>query len=314
MTGRRSAPVTGGDSRAEGEPGHAADRLLTAIEAKRAPVCVGLDPVLERLPADLRREETDAAAAADRLETFCRLVLTAVAPHVPAVKPQSACFERYGPAGVGALESLIAAAKDLGLEVILDAKRGDIGVSARHYAAAAFGEEGASGKRYADWLTANGYLGLDALEPLARPDRGLFVLVRTSNPGSDALQGARLESGRTVAEFVGGQVAALGRSFLGSSGFSSIGAVVGATKPEEAANLRALMPRQMFLVPGYGAQGGTLETIRSLFHEDGRGAIVNASRSVIYAFEDDETNWPAAVEDAAGAFAEEVGRGVGWRG
>lgn len=283
---------------------HFADRFLAAAEAKGAPVCVGLDPVLERLPASIAREDPGEA-----IFRFCNGVLEAVAPHVPAVKPQSACFERFGPAGLTALYRVISHAKAKGLIVVLDAKRGDIGTTAAHYAAASIGE----GR--ADAVTVNAYLGADSLDPFVDVARdtggGLFALVRTSNPGSDAVQSPKLADGRSVAELVADEVAAVGEGLVGESGYSAVGAVVGATKPEDAASLRQRMPRQLFLVPGFGAQGGTADDIKDCFNEDGRGAIITASRSVLYAYENASGSWMGTIEKAAEQLKREVATVLG---
>jgi orotidine-5'-phosphate decarboxylase len=196
-----------------------------------------------------------------------------------------------------------------GVQVILDAKRGDISVSAEHYAAAAFGT-GAPGCG-PDWITINGYLGADAIEPFLRPGFGAFVLVRTTNPGGDAVQAQRLADGRSVAEMIAGMVAGLGRATVGAGGYSSLGAVVGATRPGEIASLRALMPQQVFLVPGFGAQGAGAGDVRACFDAAGRGAVISASRSVIYAYRPEEHDWVRGVSAAAGVFAAEVAQALG---
>jgi orotidine-5'-phosphate decarboxylase len=255
----------------------------------------------------------DERAAVRSIERFCREVLEAVAAHVPCVKLQSACFERYGAPGVEALEAVIATAAGHGLQVILDAKRGDIGISAAHYAAAAFGAEDEDGGPRPDWITINSYFGNDGIEPFLRESRGAFALVRTSNPGADAIQQRRLEDGSTVAEAVGRLVADLGESSLGRRGYSALGAVVAATRAEAARGLRELMPRQLFLVPGFGAQGGGAEDVLPCFHADGTGAVVTASRSVIYAFDPGDRRWAAAVATAAADLAREVGEVLGRR-
>ena len=291
-----------------------ADKLDAAVKAVAAPVCVGIDPVLGRLPDAIGQPSpTDPDACAMAIEHFGRSVIDAVAKVVPAVKPQSACFERFGHAGVRALEAVIAHAHDAGLEVILDAKRGDIGLTAGHY-------EGARARTGAAWLTANPYLGDDGLRPLLEGGGGVFSLVRTSNPSGDAIQAMTLTGGGSVAEHVAGLVAKLGSEFVGESGFSSLGAVVGATKPDDAARLRELMPQQILLIPGYGAQGGGVDTVKSLFLPGGRGAVVTASRSVIYAFASSSSSgsvrsksWTDDVHDAARVFAEEVGCAAGLR-
>lgn len=278
--------------------------MLEAAAAKGSPVCVGLDPVAERLPAELRDgDEVEAIAA------FCDAVLEAVAPHVPAVKLQAACFERYGSAGWAAMEAAAKRAHELGLIVILDAKRGDIGISAAHYAAALL-ERGVG--RWSDAVTVHSYMGPDALEPFvevaAGLGKGVFALVRTSNAGSDAVQGLALADGRTVAQAVATMVGDLGDSYApGVSGYSHLGAVVGATKSGEAADLRSRLPRQLILVPGYGAQGGSAADVLPCFNADGRGAIVTASRSVIYAFASDaQQPWRCAIAEAARQFNIEI--------
>lgn len=286
-------------------PHHAADRLFDAVDrAGGAPACVGLDPVLEKLPAAVVADAAGSPVAA--IEAFSLGVLEACAGIIGVVKPQSACYERFGAAGVASLQRVCAAAKRLGYVVILDVKRGDIGVTAEHYAEAAFGVMGA------DFATISGYMGADTIEPWLAPgwaDRGVFVLVRTSNPGSDAQQSAALaEGGGTVADRMARMVDDIGTSRVGGRGFSNVGAVVAATKPADAARLRSLMPNAVFLVPGFGAQGGTAETVRELFDAQGRGAVVTASRSVIYP--DDprwkESAWRTAVCEAAVRFRQEL--------
>jgi orotidine-5'-phosphate decarboxylase len=293
---------------------HPADRLLDAIDRLAAPACVGIDPVLERLPERLRPGDGSAVSAARAIGVFSRQVLDAVAGRIPCVKLQSACFERYGHAGVRTLEECLEAARQRDFQVILDAKRGDIGISAEHYAAAVFGDDrNPPETRRADWVTINAYLGEDGIRPFVSPERGAFALVRTSNPGGDAVQTQRLADGRTVAESLAGLVASIGDGFVGSRGYSSLGAVVAATRAEDAARLRRIMPRQIFLVPGFGAQGGGVEDVLPCFDAGGRGAVVTASRSVIYAFEAGAGDWKQAIGDAAERFADEIGRAAGLR-
>ncbi len=275
--------------------GRAADRLIDAMQRAGAPACVGLDPVLERLPD--RAHEADPAAS---IEAFCLGVIEAIEGVVGVVKPQSACFERYGSAGLAALERVVRRARALGFFVILDAKRGDIGTTAEHYAAFAFDAIGA------DAVTVNPYMGFDTIDPFLRDDRAVFALVRTSNPGSDAIQSIATEPGETVAEAVAKGLTELGESRVGERGYSDLGAVVAATKPDDAARLRELMPRQIFLVPGFGAQGGTVETVRALFRE-GAGAVINASRSVLYP-SGSTGDWRADVRAAAQALAAQTRR------
>lgn len=278
---------------------HAGDRLVESIARAGTPACVGLDPVLGRLPGAVLKADPVAS-----IERFCLGVLDAVAGVVGVVKPQSACFERYGSAGVAVLERVCARARELGFFVILDAKRGDIGTTAEHYAAFAFDAVGA------DAVTVNPYMGFDTIEPLRRPGKAVFVLVRTSNAGSDAVQSESLRSGQSVAEHIARGVAALGAGGLGEHGFSDVGAVVAATKPADAARLRELMPEQVFLVPGFGAQGGTPETVGGLFR-GGAGAVINASRSVLYPSAAGSADWASAVRAAAEELASQAESATG---
>lgn len=284
------------------------DRLAAAIDRLGVPACVGLDPVVEKLPEPLRARARDAGGAAGAIAEFCLGVIDASAPHAAAFKPQSACFERFGAPGVAALREVIAAARARGAPVILDAKRGDIGITAEHYAAAAV----ALG---ADAITVSAYLGPETLRPYLDAELGVFALVRTSNADSDAVQGAALADGRTVAQMVADHVAALGATRVGRAGLSDVGAVVGATKSSEAAGLRARMPDQVFLVPGYGAQGGTAEDVRVMLRRGSAspgtsGVIVSASRSVITAFDPGDRGWTRAVGGAARRFADALRRVV----
>ena len=283
-------------------PSHAADRLLAAISRIGSPVCVGIDPVLERLPVCLAPASNTTEAAISVITSFSLGVLEAVSGIIPCVKFQSACFERYGHLGVKALEQLISQAKQQNLQVILDAKRGDIGISAVHYAAAVFEQS----QRNSDWITINSYFGKDGIEPFLRNGCGAFCLVRTSNPSSDHLQSQELASGETVAQRVALMVAEIGSDSVGESGYSSLGAVVGATKPSEAAALRELMPQQILLVPGFGAQGGTVEDIRPCFSADGKGALITASRSIIYAFDVNDDDWKTPITEAAKTLADQI--------
>ncbi len=287
-----------------------ADRLLTAIAAKNAPVCVGIDPQYDKLPPALRTAAPgDAAGQLARIAEFCWGVLDAAAPAVPAVKPQSAYFEAYGAAGVQVYEQVTAWARQLGLLVIGDVKRNDIGSTAAAYARGHL--ERPEGT---DAVTVNPYLGADGIAPFvqagAAAGRGLFVLVRTSNPSGAYVQDFADAAGRKLHVHVAELVARLGDGdgLVGEKGFSCVGAVVGATYPDEARLLRRLMPRQIFLVPGYGAQGAAAADCAACFR-DGTGAIVNASRSVLYAHENKQyagMDWKSAVAAAAKAFAGDI--------
>jgi len=290
---------------------HFADRLLGAIEAKGSPVCVGLDPVYERLPAELVHPDArcPAAGRVERLGAFCRAVLDVVAPIVPAVKPQIARFEVYGHLGVALYSDVVRYARELGLVVIGDVKRGDIGSTAEAYAAAHLLADASP-----DAVTVNGYFGSDGLRPFidaaAGRGRGVFVLVRTSNPSATDVQDFTDASGRTFYEHMAEQVSSAGAEApIGRCGYSCLGAVVGATYPDEARRLRQIMPQQIFLVPGYGAQGATAADCAAAFKDDGTGALVNASRSVIFAYTRDgcaRADWKQAVADAAQALARDI--------
>lgn len=281
---------------------HAADALSAAIRTAGSPVCVGLDPVVENIPG-----EAGGGVPHERIERFSRGVLEAVAGIAPSVKFQSACYERYGWEGVRSLERSMRAARDLGLVVILDAKRGDIGISAAHYAASA-------SNAGAHFVTVNGYLGASGVRPFLERNLGVFVLVRTSNPDSAAIQAQALKSGGTVAELLAATVQDLGADRIGSCGLSDVGAVVGATQSAEAEALRQRMPDQMFLVPGFGAQGGKPEDVRSMIRPsqkpDKAGVLVTASRSVIYPA-GRETRWQDAIRTAATEFAHQIRSVVG---
>jgi orotidine-5'-phosphate decarboxylase len=277
-----------------------ADRLKDSIARVGSPSCVGLDPVLESLPGQIRSRHHEPLGA---IAEFSHGVLHAIAGVVPAVKFQAACFERYGSRGVALLEELAIEAQRLGLVIVYDAKRGDIGTTSAHYAAGA--------KRLgAHAITANGYLGRSGLTPFLDAGLGLFVLVRTSNPDSDEIQSTPLSDGRSVGAMLADVVASLGASHHAECGLSNVGAVVGATKSGEARALRERMPNQIFLIPGYGAQGGTAQDIRDM-RRPGQpphlaGVLVTASRSVIYAADEGGRSWSDAVSSAARRFATEI--------
>ena len=243
--------------------------LESAVRRTGAPLCIGIDPVRDRLP-----EGDDLQVIRD----FGLRIVDQMANLVPAIKIQSACYERFGPDGIAVRDHLALHARQAGLIVVLDAKRGDIGVSSEHYAASAFSRPSAP----ADWVTISPYLGADGMQPFLEHGSA-FALVRTSNPGSTALQTLSLEDGRTVAHAVADMVRELGETFLDTkSKWSRLGAVVGATHAAEIAELRTRMPKQWFLMPGIGAQGGNAADVAEAF-VDGMGVLVNASRSIIYA-------------------------------
>jgi orotidine-5'-phosphate decarboxylase len=284
---------------------HFVDRLSGAIRRTGNAVCVGLDPRAKNLPAGLLRSgETNPSAVADAYVVFCRGVIDVVATLVPVVKPQAAFFEELGPHGMQPLAAVIDHARSRGLLVVLDGKRNDIGSTAEAYARGYLGNESAW---HADALTVSPYLGDDSLAPFVevaqRRGAGIFVLVKTSNPGGGMLQDLRCE-GRAVYARVAAQVENLSRSATGQCGYGAVGAVVGATYPAQLIELREAMPHAWFLVPGYGSQGGTAADVAPAFDENGLGAIVNNSRGLIFAHERPEfsgrfgANWQAAVEAA----------------
>ncbi len=271
---------------------HPADRMCETIDRVGAPLCVGIDPVFDRLPIELQ-----SLSPTEAFKTFCVGIIDAVAPYASTLKFQSACFEREGAKGVAMLGELRGYAQEQGLQVILDAKRGDIGISASHYAAAAIADGPC------DWVTVNPYLGIDGIEPFLDAGLGVFCLVRTSNPSGDVIQQQPLRDGRTVAESIADILHTLGEKYMGKSGWSALGAVVGATKPIEALALRERMPQAIFLMPGIGAQGATPRMVENCF-ADGHGAIVTASRSVIYP--DGTNDWQENISLAAKQLANEL--------
>jgi orotidine-5'-phosphate decarboxylase len=287
---------------------HFADRLCEAIRRKGNPLCVGLDPRWESLPDEVRQrhggQSLDSVAAA--FEEFCLRVLDVVADLVPVVKPQSAFFEMCGPAGMIALQRVLRRARDAGLLTILDSKRGDIASTASAYAEAALGGVNVGGQRFPVWdadaLTVNPYLGRDAVEPFLQAARraggGVFVLVRTSNPGAGLFQDLDF-GGRPLFQAVGEAVRSWSREKLGASDFGDVGAVVGATYPAELALLRQQMPEVLFLVPGYGAQGGGAADVQPAFRADGLGAVVNSSRGILFPCPPSTSDWERHVERAA---------------
>lgn len=286
---------------------HFADRLIAAIRAKRTPLCVGLDPRWDSLPAAIREKHgagsLESMAAA--FEEFCTIVLEIVAPLVPVVKPQSAFFEMCGPAGMAALQRLVQRARRLGIITILDGKRNDIASTASAYADAALEGVDLAGRRRPVWdadaLTVNPYLGRDAVEPFLasarRSGRGVFVLVRTSNPGAGLFQDLVCDS-KPVFVHVAEAVEKWSRENLGACGFGDVGAVVGATYPVEMDHLRQVMPSTVFLVPGYGVQGGNAADTAGAFRDDGLGAVVSSSRGILFSFRPDDPNWRTAIDGA----------------
>lgn len=280
-------------------------RLTSAVLTKKNPVCVGLDPRWQQLPGALRVDPRARGwqATADAYRTFCHSIIDVVAPLVPIVKPQSAFFEELGPAGVSVLEQVVRYANSKGLLVILDGKRNDIGSTATAYAKAYLGSDSPFG---ADSLTVSPYLGKDSLEPFVdrciEADAGIFVLVKTSNPGSGFMQDLSLE-GATISDRVADYVQEQAMKTADSpTGYGSVGCVVGATYPEQLIAMRQRMPNAWILIPGYGAQGGSAEDVRHGLDSRGLGAVVNSSRGIIFAHEKPQyasvSDWTQAVEAA----------------
>ena len=284
------------------------DRLAAAVQRCGNPVVVGLDPRKDRLPQGLLPtawgDEVDAIAQAYR--SFCYGIIDVVAPLVPAVKPQAAFFEQLGPAGMKVLRQVVRYAQQNGLMVILDAKRNDIGSTAEAYADAWIGPEKSAWR--GDALTVSPYLGEDSLTPFCQTvnerGAGIFVLVKTSNPGGGMLQDL-VADGKPVYMHVAELVESLSSASLGECNFGSVGAVAGATYPEQLSELRAAMPHVWFLVPGYGTQGGTAKDVAGAFAETGLGALVNSSRGIIFAHSREEyrekygdSQWQKAAEMA----------------
>jgi len=295
-----------------------ADRTAEAVERKRTQLVVGLDPVVDLLPVELRGEAAQGrAAAAGAVERFCKGIIDAVAPYVVGVKPQVAFFEALGSDGWRALEAVSSYAREVGLLVIADAKRGDIGSTARAYAAAFLEPRDDGAPPLADALTVNPYLGEDSIDPFLascrRHGAGVYVLVRTSNAGASELQDAMLSDGRPLWRHVAELVETWGADLVGSRGLSSVGAVVGATVPRVIGDARRAMPRTPILLPGVGAQGASPADVARAFTSGPASALVNASRSVIYAYRDlPQSDWRTAAGAEAARLSAEVWRAAGW--
>ena len=288
-------------------PQHFADRLATAVNAADSRVCVGLDPQPDLLPSHLRAAPDAAAAAVE----FCTGIIDATAEFAACFKPQAAYFEALCPDGLAALWEVVSYAKTAGLPVIFDCKRNDIGSTAAAYARACFGLHHQAAPAQADAVTVNPYLGSDGVRPFLEVSDeiggGVFVLVKTSNPSSGELQDLSTPGGsvyETMAALVNEWAREDGR--LGACGYSSVGAVVGATYPEQLAALRGLMRESILLVPGYGAQGATAHDVAAGFDADGLGAVVNSSRGILYAYRETGQDYKAAAAEAARRMRDEI--------
>lgn len=279
------------------------DKLIKRIDELKNPSVAGLDPRLEYVPQFLRdkyfvEQGHTLEAAASAILAFNKALIDALYDIVPAIKPQAAYYEMYGWQGVRTLTETIRYAQKKGMYVMTDGKRNDIGATMTAYATAHLGAVDIDGIEVepfgADALTVNGYLGTDGIQPLLdvcqKNDKGIFVLVKTSNPSSGELQDKQID-GKPVYEIMGEMCEAWGSQQIGQYGYSSVGAVVGATYPEQLTELRHKLPHTMFLVPGYGAQGGGAKGVAGAFDENGRGAIVNSSRAIMCAWKK-EPNCP----------------------
>ena len=296
-----------------------AQRLAEEVVRKGNGVCVGIDPRFESLPESLRNNVApqDLAGRAAAYSLFGKTIVDVVAPLVPVVKPQAAFFEQLGPAGMIALGEVIQHAVQRGLIVILDGKRNDIGTTAEAYAEAYLGR-GDKSAWGSDSLTVSPYLGHDSLEPFVKSavarDAGIFVLVKTSNPGSgylqDQLVGAGTDRG-TVYQHIADLVQKLNVNQLAKCGLGRVGGVVGATYSEQLGELRVRLDTSWILIPGYGAQGGTAKDVALGFRNDGLGALVNSSRGIIFAHSlsrySNASSWEAAVEQATRDMITELG-------
>lgn len=268
------------------------DKLIDRIIELQNPTCVGLDTDFNYLPDEMKMDVSTFEGASEAIAEFNMNIIDKVCDIVPAVKVQIAYYEMYGYAGLRAFDYTVNYAKGRGLTVIADCKRNDIGSTAGCYSKAYLGKTDINGKKLksfpADMLTVNGYLGSDGIKPFIEDikanDKSIFVLVKTSNPSSGELQNLKLENGKYIYEQMGQLVSEWGKDTIGKYGYSEVGAVVGATHPEEAARLRKQLKNTFFLIPGYGAQGGSAEMLKVCFDERGLGGVVNSSRGIICAY------------------------------
>ena len=274
-------------------------QLIEKIQKTKAPICVGLDPMLNYIPEHILKKSfgdfgETLEGAADAIWNFNKEIVDHTFDLIPSVKPQIAMYEQFGIEGLKVYEKTVRYCQDKGLLVIGDAKRGDIGSTSAAYATAHLGKVKVGNSVCTafntEFLTVNPYLGTDGVKPFVdvckAEDKGLFVLVKTSNPSSGEFQD-KLVDGRPVYELVADKVVEWGADCMDGA-YSNVGAVVGVTYPEMSAILRKLMPNTYFLVPGYGAQGGTAKDLKPCFNEDGLGAIVNSSRGIIAAYKQEK--------------------------
>lgn len=302
------------------------DKLVSNIKKTNAPVVVGLDPMLDYIPTyimdkAIKEQGETLQAAATAIWEYNKGIIDAVHDLIPAVKPQIAMYEQFGIPGLKAFEKTVAYCKEKGLVVIGDIKRGDIGSTSAAYAIGHLGSVTIGNTVCRgfdeDFVTVNPYLGTDGVKPFVdvckEEKKGIFVLVKTSNPSSGEFQDREVD-GRPLYEIVGEKVDKWGEDVIGKSGYSLVGSVVGATYPQMGKILRDIMPKSYILVPGYGAQGGTADALRPYFNEDGLGAIVNSSRGIICAYKQEkyaqfgESNYADASRKAVLDMVEDINR------
>ncbi len=272
------------------------DTLIDKIREYDNPTVAGLDTSFDYLPESMKAGVKDFSGAAEAVLAFNKKIVDSICDIVPCVKVQIAYYEMYGLEGMHTFAETVKYASKKGMLVMTDAKRNDIGATAECYAKAYLGQTMVGGEEYtafdSDFLTVNGYLGSDGIKPflgwLQKRDKGIFVLVKTSNKSSGELQDLKLENGKTVYEYMGGLVEEWGKDCIGKYGYSAVGAVVGATHPQQAQILRREMPHTFFLIPGYGAQGGTADDLKVCFDKDGLGGIVNSSRGILCAYKQEK--------------------------
>ena len=285
------------------------NKLIKRIIELQNPTCVGLDTDFNYLPDEMRGGVTNFKKAASAIYEFNKNIIDAVYVIVPSVKVQIAYYEKYGVDGLKAYKNTIDYARKKGLIVIADCKRNDIGSTASCYSTAYLGKTELGDKSLkafpADMLTVNGYLGFDGIKPFVEDakasKKAIFVLVKTSNPSSGELQNLKLENGKYIYEQMGELVKEWGKDSVGKYGYSRVGAVVGATHPKEAERLRKLLPHTFFLIPGYGAQGGSAEMLKVCFDKHGLGGVVNSSSGIICSYKNEKyagLNYAAAARAA----------------
>ena len=298
------------------------DKLIDGIIATQNPTCVGLDTLFDYLPDDMKAGAKTFEDVAERVLEFNKNLIDNICDIVPSVKVQIAYYEMYGVAGMQAYYETLKYAAQKGLVVIADAKRNDIGSTASCYAKAFLGDTQVNDNAFSafpsDYVTVNGYLGSDGIVPFVeqceKNDKGIFVLVKTSNPSGAEIQNMKLENGQYMYEYVGGLVEKWGKSTVGKYGYSAVGAVVGATHPTEAARLREILPHTFFLIPGYGAQGGNAEMLKSCFAASGLGGVVNNSRGILCAYKKNGGTYTEAARAACIAMQKDLSSTIGKMG